>query len=667
MILIDKKAKVESYGVLNETLFNVKQENVAHIFSILRNQLYSDKIQAIIREYITNAIDAHVEANITKPITVTLPTVFSNEFIVRDYGKGLSKEDITEIFASYGASTKRQSNSFTGMLGIGSKSAFAYKNTFTIVSRHEGIETTYNAFIDESSVGKIAEINSKPTSESGISIHISISRNDMSHFHTSIVEFFSYIDYKPEYLGAEIKIPEQNIIISSDKWKFVKNNFHYNYHDRSNKIYFVMGNVTYKATTELLKNQLEIDLKWIEKIYNTILIIDIPIGKIKPSASRESLEYDQITKDYLTETLINLKKDLINIIQKKFDESKSDYEKHCTAYSLCDKYPHLTSFEVQRYQLQIDREFASIQDNDSLSLKTITKSFPHPIDKNSIYVMPNTKYIVYCKEEKVTHIVPRVKEYFEGFINTHNNTEDLVIVKFETKEHMDNFINHKSLQGAEFVNAISLPFTKITQASLKSENAKVYQFNRGCKLNFETWKSAKSITPDNAVYVEISSFKPKNYKNNTQIDSVLNSLQEVGVALDKIYGVKTSDIKSVVQPNWIELKDYLIQKVNQWKINNKDNIRDYEYFLDSTVFQKELVSDYEFISHLSNNLTSYYRNALIYSNLSNTLKEFDISLFQYNPPEEFERLYKRYPFLDAFQCSISYTDKIRLIKYLDMS
>ena len=78
MIIAEKNPPVIKSGIGTESHFNIKDENVAHIFSILRNQLYSDKIGAIIREYITNAIDAHVEANVDRPITVTLPSIFSH-------------------------------------------------------------------------------------------------------------------------------------------------------------------------------------------------------------------------------------------------------------------------------------------------------------------------------------------------------------------------------------------------------------------------------------------------------------------------------------------------------------------------------------------------------------------------------------------------------------
>jgi hypothetical protein len=53
---------VHSEGFQSESFFSIKQDNLAHIFGILRNQLYSNKPLAVIREYCTNAFDAHVDA-----------------------------------------------------------------------------------------------------------------------------------------------------------------------------------------------------------------------------------------------------------------------------------------------------------------------------------------------------------------------------------------------------------------------------------------------------------------------------------------------------------------------------------------------------------------------------------------------------------------------------
>ena len=72
--------------------------------------LYSDPELAVIREYSTNAFDAHIEAGVTRPIEITTPTHLCPFFKVRDYGFGLDVEDIREIYSQYGASTKRESD-----------------------------------------------------------------------------------------------------------------------------------------------------------------------------------------------------------------------------------------------------------------------------------------------------------------------------------------------------------------------------------------------------------------------------------------------------------------------------------------------------------------------------------------------------------------------------
>ena len=61
--------------------FGIKKEGLAHIFNVLRNQLYTDKILAVIREYSCNAVDAHIEAGKDEePIIVTLPNRMNPNF-----------------------------------------------------------------------------------------------------------------------------------------------------------------------------------------------------------------------------------------------------------------------------------------------------------------------------------------------------------------------------------------------------------------------------------------------------------------------------------------------------------------------------------------------------------------------------------------------------------
>jgi len=177
--LVDRNV-VES-GDLSTGMFGLSMNatDQAHILSILRDRLYTNKILAVLREYSTNAWDAHVEAGIPHtPIKVTLPTHLNPVLIIRDYGIGLAEEDIYAIYTQYGASTKRESNEVVGMLGIGAKSAFSYSDSFTVTSSHKGMKKVYIAVLDSSNMGKMTKMFESPSEETGVEVNIPANPND---------------------------------------------------------------------------------------------------------------------------------------------------------------------------------------------------------------------------------------------------------------------------------------------------------------------------------------------------------------------------------------------------------------------------------------------------------------------------------------------------------
>lgn len=146
-------------GALSVSKFGISQENQVHILTILRDTLYTNKELAVLREYSANAWDANREAGRgDEPIEVILPTELEASLIIRDSGPGLSEEEVQTIYTQYGASTKRSDNVAVGMLGIGSKSAFAYNDAFTITSLHGGTKAVYHAVLDELNVGKVMKM-----------------------------------------------------------------------------------------------------------------------------------------------------------------------------------------------------------------------------------------------------------------------------------------------------------------------------------------------------------------------------------------------------------------------------------------------------------------------------------------------------------------------------
>ena len=120
----------------------------AKAFSILSSGLYANKIRAIVRELSCNAVDSHVASGRTDtPFDVHLPNDLEPWFSIRDYGTGLSHEQVSSIYTTYFESTKTESNDYIGALGLGSKSPFAYTDNFTVTAIKDGKKGIYLSLI----------------------------------------------------------------------------------------------------------------------------------------------------------------------------------------------------------------------------------------------------------------------------------------------------------------------------------------------------------------------------------------------------------------------------------------------------------------------------------------------------------------------------------------
>ena len=149
------QAVLSNVGQIGE--FRIR--NSAKAFSILSSGLYANKVRAIIRELSCNAVDSHTAAGKSDtPFDVHLPNSLEPWFSIRDYGTGLSAEQVTNIYTTYFESTKTASNEFIGALGLGSKSPFSYTDNFTVTAVQNGIKGVYTAFINESGVPSIAQL-----------------------------------------------------------------------------------------------------------------------------------------------------------------------------------------------------------------------------------------------------------------------------------------------------------------------------------------------------------------------------------------------------------------------------------------------------------------------------------------------------------------------------
>lgn len=315
MIPNTKDRLLVTQGVTASSEFGISIADSAHVMTILRDTLYSDKIMAVLREYSANAWDAHrMVKKHDVPIHVTIPTPLTPALVIRDFGPGLSQHDVLQVYTQYGASTKRDSDDAVGMLGIGSKSGFAYSDSFTITSHHAGTKSTYVAALDTTNKGRISLLHEEPTDETGIAIQIAVQAKDIPAFEDKARDLFKYfrpwpqINIELEPLPAGQETNKHGVIYGNDDG------------GGQRQWVAVMGCVPYRVNLDQLTND-QNQSTVPEYLYKSSGALYFNIGDVQVNASREELKYNDSTKAALTKKFEDLIETFVRNMLKEIDAS----------------------------------------------------------------------------------------------------------------------------------------------------------------------------------------------------------------------------------------------------------------------------------------------------------------------------------------------------------
>ncbi len=275
--------------------------SIAKIFHLLIDDLYENKVQSITREIWCNALDAHVEAGCAdRPFEITLPTSLSPTFRVRDYGVSMSHETVMGLYASLGFSTKDgmdisvdadeiatvDADELIGTFGIGSKSPFAYTDTFNVTVVLGGVRRFYSAIIDPKGVPGIHLMGDETTTnENGVEISFPVHAADIHAFRIAAQRVALGFAVKPivdnatEFEGWD----ELNIVATGNGWTLLRDA-----PDGGRRIsYAKMGPVLYPINPSAIEG-----LDYSEREFlGYPIILDFKIGELDIAASRETLAY----------------------------------------------------------------------------------------------------------------------------------------------------------------------------------------------------------------------------------------------------------------------------------------------------------------------------------------------------------------------------------------
>lgn len=276
--------------------FGIRNEDISFVLEILRSQIHKDPILAVVREYLTNAKDAHILAGKQdKQIVLRVPTYYECSFSIRDFGPGLTPEEIVEVFCNYGNSSKRGDNSATGMFGIGSKSGFAYGDNFTITSYKNGKKHVYNAIKDSTGRGSVVQLceENVDIEETGVEIFIPAKSSDIYNFNTAAQKVLKHFTLP---VDINLTISKPVFWKQADNWGIELNA----------TPTVIMGEVSYAIDATKFPD--------FEDFINLGLAMRVDIGTVDIAASREELKYTDKTLDFLHDELAKISASVSSLI-----------------------------------------------------------------------------------------------------------------------------------------------------------------------------------------------------------------------------------------------------------------------------------------------------------------------------------------------------------------
>ena len=609
MILNDSpqnEAILSNVGTVNS--FSIKA--TAKSFRILSDGLYANKVRAIIRELSCNAYDSHVAAGKKEmPFDVHLPNALEPYFSIRDYGIGLSQEDVTNIFTTFFESTKTGSNDFVGALGLGSKSPFSYTDNFTVTAIKDGVKGIYTAFINESGVPSIALMMSEESDEpTGVEIKFAVeSASDFTKFHNEARDVFTYFATLP-------------VVSGNENFKF--NTVHYverdivpGIHQMSSRggSVAIMGNIAYPINipaaeaalgdlVSLLKNSLEIHFN---------------IGELDFQASREGLSYIPLTVNAIKSKLEQLSAALVVVMAKEADAIEnlwdralfiSKKEKEYLWSSVAKSYiaanpiptidfgkrsynGYLSYFNIytadlaQLYNIQLRALVYSPYGTASFISKNAESEYRKTpngdtevrnywsigVDDSSLFVIKDTK--VGCVERTKFHIKTG---------ETKSSTRAWILEKADKTKEMDLTAFFKAISNPPEDRCILASTLRQQERNTSGRSVSVLRLEKKESRSYYSrdrvgvvWRDAGDTASFDDTktyyYVPLVGFTMQSSKGYTSAQELYTDIALIpNLFAGNIYGVRKADIESIKKKsNWINFEDHaatLLAKVDTEKM-----------------------------------------------------------------------------------------------------
>lgn len=615
IITEEKNKKVVRSHDFKEVNCTIDAEDMRYVASLLRNN-YSNTRLAVVREISANALDANAEANSDKKIQIKLPTNMNPTFSVRDFGGGLSQEDVFGLYSKYGKSTKRDSNNYIGAFGIGKFAPLSYGENFTCVSYHGGKKTSYNIFVDESDDTKIVQLHEEPSNEpNGLCVEVAVAEGDNDEFREITQKFFKFFsdEEMPEFIGVEDDFieKEEKILESKDGDWFVLQ-AERNYYSRHNAE-IIMGRVSYPLDSHAINTDNLIKDDRTRSIVNNFLQMEgfylrVPLGDVKLHHSREALEYNKTTQKKIISRLLVAVKEVQEIAKEKLADSEDLWEAKRNYAKIVNAMPYQmrsvfeNSFEWDDIKItssHFDRDYSRADD----LIITHSEKISDSDSRNGFKVKSHKTNRIHCQDNYLFIIQDLESSHGNNLrvrtlMNEDDKLEGVYIINATTKV-AENYmfddwkfgrLGDKHIRYASEVEKEKPQRSGVRKSNGSRANIPLFQLNleRGCYRNADYWVNAsESISSiENAsdldcswknklIYVPIKNYKISLGDRDWDLSAMQGRIKRIRSRRESeekinIFGVRAGDVKKLDEDLWINFEDFYVKYCQEILIDNLD-------------------------------------------------------------------------------------------------
>lgn len=603
MIIKENRNLVHYEGEIETSEFGIEFNST--LFNLLTDKIYSDKILAVQRELSNNSFDSHIEIGNNNPFDVKLPSKFDPVYIIRDYGTGLTPEQIKDIYTIVGKSNRNTSNKYNGCMGLGSKVFLGLGSRSAIVESFvNGKHWTYSVHLNERGIpccSKLAEQNTQEPN--GLKISVNIEPSEIANFVPAAEKLYPYFAIKPNFIGSvKPNIKPIKYVLSGNSWK-VRDTSN-DYYNRQCKA--VQANIAYP----IMFDDTGLDQKY-RSLMNCPIDIFFDTGSLAIAPSREALSYDARTKTAIQVKFKEVLAELHDLVHDKIKSSKNLWEARINFIKIKDTIDQnilsvigIENIEFNKkklfdgyYSLNVPQDISMLQFEYR---KYYSKNKTYKKDSHHIALSDATGWF-YDDLKMGSHI--RCRNALE--MGTY---PDIVLFNFKDGAGNQDAAQRQKLVdflGCEDsmilpVSTLVKPTPVATIRSSKGSSTKVVQLKTGGDYRKSyCWDNTSKDLNDGGYYLEVNTFDIMDGMTKTihprNIISANTLLTELGETVPEVFGIKTAMIPKLTKTTnpWISYLTYLGDIVD--KYNNKYNFEEIE----------KAIADFKCLGQYSYNTHSY--------------------------------------------------------------